>query len=218
MKPNEIQPEHLDGLLGQLFFPLEELAIQQYQGLAPVLYSKELDQFLSYLKKVSNQSPANLKETSLYQPLQNLLQIVTTDNPKSVLINQGFLLENLAQIVFQMAFQDETPLSSDFKSHFRTGYHLSQKIAQTAIQQLKKIFSGNIQEGFDNFQQESKPLFQALYLLGEKVDENFGAFMNLSFEDMMGDFTSEILPGCVEIGFDRKKVVIHLTTSLMGDL
>ena len=52
--------------------------------------------------------------------------------------------------------------------------------------------------------------------LSSAVDELFGKRFGLTFAELLGDFTAELLPACVELGMNRRKLVCHLAGVFMG--
>ncbi|MCA9568823.1 MAG: hypothetical protein KC656_13320, partial [Myxococcales bacterium] len=70
---------------------------------------------------------------------------------------------------------------------------------------------------FDVFASRSTPLLASLDAFGEALDARFADRLGLRFADVMGDFVADLLPCCVdELGFERRRVVVHLTGALMG--
>ena len=69
---------------------------------------------------------------------------------------------------------------------------------------------------FQTFATVSRPVIMHLDALGERMDSHFNERFGVTFADLMGEFVAELVPICVELGVERRKIVGHLTGVLMG--
>jgi hypothetical protein len=124
------------------------------------------------------------------------------------------LLERLGQIIYKVLGSHQA-VSSSTRSLAASGWSACSTVIGLASQRLRTI----VGEGdvlFDVFSTVSESVLRRLDSLGTCVDELFGKRFGLTFAEVLGDFTAELLPACVELGMNRRKLICHLAGAFMG--
>jgi hypothetical protein len=200
-------------LLWTILRNFELLALKQYEKFAGILVTNEKRELVELL---NSQAPSDeaLEETSLTQPISNLLKSATGPDETHTLIIQGLLLETLGRTIYQL-FENNNVLSSSTRSLCATGLRAGGSV-KNKIKKLIAEKAGIGEQLFQTFIIISRPVILQLEALGERMDSHFNERFGVSFADLMGEFVAELIPLCVELGVDRRKIVGHLTAVLMG--
>jgi hypothetical protein len=200
-------------LLWTILRNFELLALKQYEKNVAVLATDEKRELVNLL---SSQAPSDevLEETSLAQSIRNLINSATGPDEKHTLIIQGLLLETLGRTIYQI-FENNNALSGATRSLCSKGLRAGGSIKST-IYKLIAEKMGIGEQLFQTFATISRPVIMHLDALGERMDQHFNERFGVSFADLMGEFVAELIPICVELGVDRRKIVGHLTGVLMG--
>ncbi len=200
-------------LLWTILRNFELLALKQYEKNVAILATDEKRELVDLL---NSQAPSDeaLDETSLTQSIRNLLNSATGPDEIHTLIIQGLLLETLGRTIYQI-FENNKVLSLTTRSlcskGLRAGGTVKTKICKLIIERM-----GIGEQLFQTFATVSRPVIMQLDALGERMDCHFNERFGVSFADLMGEFVAELIPLCVELGVERRKIVGHLTGVLMG--
>jgi hypothetical protein len=130
------------------------------------------------------------------------------------LIVQGFVLERLGQIIYKL-LSTHAAVSQNTRALAANGWKACSSVIELATQQISR----QIGEGDRLFQalcDSADGVLKGLDGLGEGVDRMFGARFGLTFSEVLGEFTAELLPACVALGVNRRKLVCHLAGVFMG--
>lgn len=200
-------------LLWTILRNFELLALKQYEKNVAVLATQEKRELVNLL---SSQAPSDeaLEEISLTQSIRNLLNSATGPDEIHTLIIQGLLLETLGRTIYQI-FENNKVLSSSTRALCSTGLQAGRSV-KTKIAKLIIEKMGIGEQLFQTFVTVSRPVIMHLDALGERLDQHLNERFNISFADLMGEFVAELIPLCVELGVERRKIVGHLTGVLMG--
>jgi len=200
-------------LLWTILHNFEALALKQYEKNVLVLATPEKKELVELL---ASKVPTNkaMENTSLEEPVNNLLTSATNSDEIHTLIVQGILLEILGQTIYR-TFKDSDAFTSATHALCLTGLTAQESIREeTRKLILEKIGSGD--KVYEVFVSISRPVIMNLDALGESLDQHFSEKFGISFSDLMGEFVAELISTCMDLGMDRRKVVGYLTSTLMG--
>jgi hypothetical protein len=201
----------LEQALFSMMKAFEALAMNTYQREAPQLCTAEKQAFVKALNDHVHNDDA-LQQTVLAKPVRALLNDVA-HQPRGALLVQGLVLEQLGRVIYERV-QNTTVASEASKTLATAG----QAAAMSVLDLVPALIRNTIGTGetlFAAFVDASGPVFSQLDQLGEGVDAVFGTDFDIQFADLMGDLTAELIPMCVELGMERRKLVIHFTAALM---
>ncbi len=200
-------------LLWTILAKFESLALLQYSLYVIDLDTPEKQQLVDMLLSTIPSDEA-LETTTLSLPVANLLADATSTDKFHILIVQGLILELLGQTIYQ-SFAD-----NDLASQTTRGLCvLGLKASRDNTAKLPKLFAEKVGSGDELFQAfitVSRPVISHLDELGQGLEEQFSKRFGISYADLMGDFMAELIPVCVELGMDRRRLVAYLTGALMG--
>jgi hypothetical protein len=201
-------------LLWTILKEFESLALQQYLLHLPSLATAEKKELVHSLASRVPTDEA-LRDTNLFAPLEELLAAAKSSDAAQTLIVQGLLLELLGRTIYG-AFVQNAAACEDTRAMCAAGLEASEA-NQTKIAELvsQKIGAGD--EVFQAFMTSGRPVISRLEGLGDGVDEHFAKRFGLRFADLVGEFVAELIPCCVELGMDRRKLMGSLAGALMGD-
>jgi hypothetical protein len=192
---------------------LESLALRKYESWLPHLATPQKKEVASQLLTAAPDDAA-LEASLLGQPIQDLLDAAQSHDPTSTLIVQGFVLERLGQIIYK-ALRAHHRVSDATRDVAEAGWTACEHVIEMATQQIRKQL-GEGDTLFQAFCAASDGVLKRLDGLGEGVDHLFGQRFGLTFSEVLGDFTAELLPACVDLGISRRKLVCHLAGVFMG--
>ena len=200
-------------LLWTILRSFESLALKQYELNVSMLATAEKKDLVQLLV---SQVPTDeaLEGTDLALPIKNLMVSATGTDQEHTLIVQGLLLEVLGRTIYRM-FQAKDMFSSSTSALCNTGLEAGKSIHR----EIRRLINEKIGIGeqlFQAFVTISKPVIINLDALGERLDRHFNERFGISFADLMGEFIAELIPTCVELGMERRKIVGYLTSVLMG--
>ncbi len=200
-------------LLWTILRSFETLALTQYERNAAVLATAEKKDLVNLL---ISQVPTDeaFEGTDLAVPIKNLMVSATGADQQHTLIVQGLLLEVLGRTIYRM-FQAKEMFSTTTSTLCNTGLAAGKSINR----EIRRLISEKIGMGeqlFQAFVTVSRPVIINLDTLGERLDKHFNERFGISFADLMGEFVAELIPTCVELGMERRKIVGYLTSVLMG--
>jgi hypothetical protein len=192
---------------------LESLALAKYRKDVPELATPEKE---AVVRTLQEGAPDNgpVDSSPLGLPIHELLEAASRPGLADTLIVQGLLLERLGQIIYKVLGSHQA-VSSSTRSLAASGWSACSTVIGLASQRLRTI----VGEGdvlFDVFSTVSESVLRRLDSLGTCVDELFGKRFGLTFAEVLGDFTAELLPACVELGMNRRKLICHLAGAFMG--
>ncbi len=189
----------------------EDLAACVYLRDAPTLNVPQKQQLVAQLAARVKDDRA-LQSTPLASPVARLLAQVAQQSHGALLV-QGLVLEQLGRVIYERITQSDAA-DADSKTLASMGV----ASATAVLEQVPALIAARIGTGdtlFAAFVDASTAVLSQLDQLGEGVDAVFGERFGISFADLMGDLTSELLPMCTGLGIERRKLVIHLTGALM---
>jgi hypothetical protein len=201
-------------LLWTIMRTFEAQAAAQYHAHAPELapLKEGVGPTLCHLAGTDLQ----LEESVLGPSMKELVGSAgEAQDEEAVLVAQGLVLERVRQVVYGTIAR-VTTISEHSRSTARA---LERVSAETAARVHALFAAACVRIGrppFSLFAEASDDVLHKLDAVGEGVDEVFGERFGLRFADVVGDFIADLVPVCVELGMDRRKVMSHLAGALMG--
>jgi hypothetical protein len=152
----------------------------------------------------------------LAEAVSELLHASEGDGSREdVLLIQGLVLEHLGITLYEAVAQGGR-LSQQGNRAAAVAKRASTEVTRLAGEALTLRYP-DPEERFQAFASRTNAIFARLDTLGEAIDASFAEPMGIRFADLMGDFVAELLPTCTkELGFERRKVMMHLTSAMMG--
>ncbi len=204
----------VESLFWTIVYRFESLAARQYASCAPELLTSEKRAFLERAAPLALDGPEAFAGTTLGAPVAELTTSAATNDPRRVLVVQGFFLELLGRTLYR------TFGASDASSaETRAVCALGEAAADAGLALLPALLAARIGAGdvlLQAFMDESQSTLASLDSLGEAIDDVFRERYGMSFADIMGDVAAEAIAMCVELGMERRKFVSFLTGALMG--
>ncbi|MFL5343068.1 MAG: hypothetical protein ACJ8F7_23290 [Gemmataceae bacterium] len=206
-------PDRDELLMWRILGKLEALALRKYEAALPHLAIPEKKALVVQLLQRAPDD-AELAASPLGQPIQDLLQAADREDQTAILIVQGMVLERLGQIIYKALSAQQT-VSQATRSLASSGWSACSAVIEMATQQIRQQI-GEGERLFDVFCSAADGVLKRLDGLGDGVDRLFGQRFGLTFSEVLGDFTAELLPACVALGISRRKLVCHLAGVFMG--
>jgi hypothetical protein len=200
-------------LLCRILGKLESLAVQQYELKAPQLLTQDKKKLAADLLAASPDDQA-LLASPLAEPVQALLSAAAGADEKSTLLVQGLLLERLGQTIYKV-LSGHPSVSAATRDLAKRGYETCVRVTEAAARRIKEVL-GLGETLFDTFSEVTGAVLRRLDALSDGVDRIFGSRFGLTFSEVLGEFTAELLPACTALGMNRRKLVCHLTGVFMG--
>ena len=199
-------------LIWRIMGRLEALALRKYEALVPQLATAEKKSVVERLQTDAG-GPA-LHASPLERPVEDLLAAADSPGQAETLLVQGFVLERLGQVIYR-ALGAHPAVSAATKEIAERG----SAACSTVIDRATELIRQGVGVGetlYDRFCSSTDGVLRRLDGLGTGVDELFGQRFGLTFSELIGDFTAELLPACVSLGMNRRKLVCHLAGAFMG--
>lgn len=200
-------------LIWRILGKLESLALRKYEHAVPELATPAKRELVTTLL---SQAPddAALKATVLGPPLDDLLTAADGTEKEQTLIVQGFVLERLGQVIYKIlsAHQAASRATRDLAV---AGSDACSAVIGHATQLIRSQV-GSGERLYEVFFSVSDKVLRKLDALGDGVDRLFGKRFGLTFSELLGEFTSELLPACIDLGMSRRKIVCRLAGVFMG--
>ena len=201
-----------EALLGAILRNFEALALRQYEVAAPEAATQEKRDLVARLRALAPDD-ALLARSDLDVRVQALVERLTSNDRRAVLVNQGFLLEFVGKAIYA-SVGVVSHISEELREICALGLAASDKSRAAIMEMLRKEFPKG--EDFLCALIELSPdVLKQLDPLSEELDRNFGATLGLRFGDLIGDFVSEVDDAAAELGADRRKLVAFLTHIMM---
>lgn len=200
--------------LWALLHTVETDTATHYRKVAPQLAPPEKEEAIRAIRDELLHG-TTLEGSVLAAPLARLLASAEGDGSvRDVALLQGVLLEQLGVTLYGILAENGR-LSARGTAIARRAGAASREASTRATQAVREALPDPT-ERFAVFASRSGSLLADLDALGEALDTRFSERLDLHFADVMGDFVADLLPCCVdELGFERRKVVVHLTGALM---
>jgi hypothetical protein len=196
---------------------LESLALRQYRAHVPEMATPAKAAVVARLTAgLGGEAGADdaLAGSELAAPVAAVLEAAAGTSAAATLMRQGVVLERLGQAIY--AVLRDNPAAGEATRKLAADAHAAcEEAVASAAAALEKSGGGG-DKLFDLFAAHTHGLFSSLDSLGDPVDRAFGDRFGLRFADLLGDFTSELTMGCVDLGMSRRKIVCHLTAAMMG--
>ena len=202
-----------ESLLWTIIRRLELLAGRQYEQFAPQLLTESKRQFVDSLMAFSSDGPMDA-HPGLNESVTALEQAAARANEAQTLVVQGLILEHLGLTMYRLLARGKA-LSEGGAALAQSGV----AAAESTIEAARARAIEAIGEGtplFNEIQAASRDVLATLDALGNEIDDVFGNRFGLSFEDLVGDFTSDLTPFLVQMGVNRRELMCFLTSSFMG--
>lgn len=209
---NVAAPDRDELLIWRLMGRLEALALRKYESLVPQLATPEKKRVVEKLQ--GDVETAELPETPLDGSVEELLAAADRPDRDDTLIVQGFVLERLGQVIYRV-LSSHPAVSAATKDLAARG----NAACSAVIDRANDLIRHGIGAGeavYDRFCTSTDAVLRRLDGLGTGVDEMFGQRFGLTFSELIGEFTAELLPACVNLGMNRRKLVCHLAGVFMG--
>jgi hypothetical protein len=205
-------PDRDELLIWRLLGRLEALALKKYESLVPQLATPEKKTVVERLR--SNVEHATLPETPLDGSIAELLAAADRPNRDETLLVQGFVLERLGQVIYRV-LEAHPGVSARTKEVASLGANACGAVIDRANDLIRHGIGAG-EAVYDRFCVSTDAVLRRLDGLGTGVDEMFGQRFGLTFSELIGEFTAELLPACVSLGMNRRKLVCHLAGVFMG--
>jgi hypothetical protein len=211
-----LEPAPLDTderLLWTVMLCFERQALLQYGAHLPALAIADKQSWVDELAAVVGGDDA-LRASTLQAPIENLLAAAArVERPSAALVVQGLVLERVRRVVY-----DALRVSAGASDRTRRFARWGSSISASLVEQAPTLLHEQENQGpmFTLFLEESGEILQRLDAVGESVDLVFGERFGLKFSDIVGEFVADLVPTCVGLGMDRRKVMSHLAGALMG--
>jgi hypothetical protein len=199
-------------VLWNLVRKFETLTADRYQQISPELLSPRKLELVHALRAAAPDDTA-LGATDLAGPVEEVLAASREHAEGGVLLVQGMLIEQLGRAIYKAAAA--APLTPNSRALAELGVEVS----ADACDRLPELIRERLGSGeplFEAFSHSTRPVLAVLDVIGEKLDAHFADRFGLRFADLLGEVASEVLPACLALGMNRRKVVCHLTSALMG--
>lgn len=203
-----------EGELWALLLEVETDTLARYGHFAPELGSAAKSEAVAAMRAYPELGA--LSETGLELPVRQLLDAAAGDGSRAdVALLQGLVLERLGATIYE-SLRNSATVSTTSAELAGRAQEASSATCDRAVVVLREVYP-DPQVRFDAFAHRSRALFGRLDALGEALDDRFSEPLGLQFADVMGDFVADLLPCCVDdLGFQRRRVMVHLTGALMG--
>lgn len=164
----------------------------------------------------SQAAGASLAGTPLEGAVASLLSVASGDGSLvDALLLQGLVLERLGVTIYR-TFGEVGGLAGDGAEVTARAGQASEEVSALATAKLRAGIP-DADDRFDAFAGRTDAVFVRLDALGEALDAAFAGPFGLHFEDVMGEFVTDLLPACTDgLGLQRREVIVHLTHALMG--
>jgi hypothetical protein len=192
---------------------LEKLALSKYTREVPELAIPEKKEVVRTLEEGVTDD-GRVDASPLGAPIRELLEAASKPGETDTLIVQGLLLERLGQIIYKMLGSQQT-VSAATLSLASKGWTACTAVINLATERVRTLI-GEGEPLYQAFSDVSESVLRKLDGLGTGVDELFGKRFGLTFTEVLGNFTAELLPACVELGMNRRKLICHLASAFMG--
>jgi hypothetical protein len=201
-------------LLWTVMRTFEIQAFAQYQAYAPRFAPSKSGVGPALLQIAGDDGP--LEESILAPTMKALIESSGEARGEgAILVVQGLVLERVRQVVYMtLAGLDDVPERS--RSIARMLEPASAAIVALAPALFESACAASGQQPFTFFVEASDDVLHKLDAVGEGVDEVFAECFGLRFADIVGDFVADLVPACVQLGMERRKVMSHLAGALMG--
>ncbi len=200
-------------LIWRILGKLETLALRQYETKVPQLATSAKREVVSVLNSHAPDDVA-LDATVLGGPIRELLSAAETGDRTGTLIVQGFILERLGQVIYKILAAHEAA-SRATREIADSGFAACTTVIGQATDLIRDQLGGGerLQEMFFG---AADGVLRRLDALGDGVDRLFGKQFGLTFSELLGEFTAELLPACTALGMSRRKLVCRLAGVFMG--
>jgi hypothetical protein len=205
-------PDRDEQLIWRLMGRIESLALRKYESLVPQLATPEKKCVVERLQNDVEQ--ATLPESPLDGSVEQLLAAADRPGREDTLLVQGFVLERLGQVIYRV-LSSHPAVSATSKEIASLGANACTAVIDRA-NDLIRHGMGAGEAVYDRFCSSTDAVLRRLDGLGTGVDEMFGQRFGLTFSELIGEFTAELLPACVNLGMNRRKLVCHLAGVFMG--
>ena len=205
--------DEVDGLLWATLRLFEEQAQRQYESSATQLMGEDKGSFVARVASAA-EACTSFEQSPLQAPMRDLLasaEAVTCE--RDVLIVQGLVLERVREVIYRFVGAS-AGASDETRAMAGVGRATSDAIVRTALTRLGQL-ALTVGPLFPAFVERSDDVLHKLDAVGECVDEVFGSRFDLRFADVVGEFVADLVPACVFLGMDRRKVMGHLAGALM---
>ncbi len=201
-----------DALFWRIMRNFEDLALRQYQALAPALANEDKRRLVARLESLAPDD-ALLDQSDMKDRVAALTQILAGRNCRAVLLNEGFLFELVGQAIYRHVYGAKHA-SDETRELCALGLAANQQTRAATMTSLRLQYP----QGDDFLAaliEAAPPLLKAFVSFGEGLDKNFGDAFELNFADILGEVVGEIDEAAVALGADRRKLVGFLASVMM---
>jgi hypothetical protein len=200
-------------LIWRILGRLESLALRKYETVVPPLATPDKKVVVEQLLTAAPDD-SELNKTDLGPRVDGLLDAAVSHDHADTLLVHGLVLERLGQVIYRMLGAHPS-VSHATRSLAEMGTRACARAADHASELTRQAI-GEGEIIFERFCIAADSVLRRLDGLGSGVDEYFGERFGLTFSELLGEFTAELLPACVKLGMNRRKVVCHLASVFMG--
>jgi hypothetical protein len=208
-----VTAEETEQLFWTVMRRFECQALAQYQDHVPALISDEKRRWVDELRALAPDD-ALLSTSALGAPMDELQAAAgQAHDPRSAVVVQGLVLERVRRVVYDAVGASST-VSEATRARAQKGRSISAALVDASPRSFAELNGG--EAAFPVFAEASDDVLQRLDAVGESVDAVFGSPFGLGFSDVVGELVADLVPSCVALGMDRRKVMSHLAGALMG--
>jgi hypothetical protein len=204
--------EETERLFWTVMKRLEAVALEQYRRFAPNLATLPK---VELVESIGAAAPGDaISDADLSKGLDEVIANARGKDEDATLMLQGLLLERLGRTIYAVLHAREN-ISEATRAMAERAAEVSDRIAEFAAERLKVKYPDG-DKLFQFFQDSTGNLFRSLDGISAGIDRAFGQRFGITFADLIGEYTADILPTLASLGMNRRKVVCHLTGSFMG--
>ena len=193
---------------------VESHTAARYAAVAPDLVTASKREALDAIHGTAN--GGGLAGSRLENAVDALLDAAVGDGSRGdALLLQGVVLEHLGVTLYRCV-GESGHLPADEARVAALAGEASGEVAAKALAEACSWYA-DPSDRFAAFTGRTDQLFVHLDALGEALDAELAGPFGIGFADVMGEFVADLLPACTDgLGFERRKVIAHLTSALMA--
>jgi len=193
----------------------EVQAWNQYRQYAPILAVEHKRLVVETLTTLAP-SDHPLEVSELADSMNRLIVSASTcQDSCDVLVVQGAVLERVREVIYGGVGASLGASDATRALAARAG-----SVSASLVEQAHDLFAAwsksTDRPALSRFIESSDDVLHELDAVGEGVERVFGERFHLKSADVVGDFVAALVPSCVRLGMDRRKVMSHLAGALMG--
>lgn len=210
------EAEESEQVLWTMLAKFERLALDKFEAFAPELVTEGHRAFVTALEA---EARAGLGDESRYaesevgEVAERVLALASTRTMESTLLVQGLALEPFALVLYGALARNERT-SEATRRLAAEGGRVSAIVADAVVESIRQRLGT---EGlFARFADATSAILSELDAVAETADETLAAPLGLDFNAMQGAIVADIVQRGLALGMQRKHIMGHLSSALMG--